>query len=832
MLAFPGRSYLGFIMRWVQSEYALKGLFLGLLLYTSLQGPDWKTTGKLALYMLAGLAGAIVIGLLRQLKDLARILKKPHAFLVFLLLENPFLIYLGLVGGLGFGAVELFDPATKPAEGETAVPKPPLIALSVIGAILGYAFSELRTVKDIRYRFGIAIVAGGAIVYAVVMYLEDFSGGSFLYDPDKRKMLGFHILLGLPFYYLLCFVGIAEESEAEIAGLCTMLGLSIYLLKFPDRMPAAGFLLPVAIYFTYVTYVLNGLRVFKHTLRGFIYMEVGKMRKAILAFRRALHLEPNNALAQQGMDWLHANIEIEKVDAGTLALLDPTRCLKRVRQLLGQKPSADEMKKAQHILDLVEKLWPKLTSHVQYHRAVAAIHAGQLEKASEMLADLLNPEGWFPDDAARKTILFDAWQLVLLAHPGLKQRVGEPQLALPGRRMEAIGAVERQLAIQPKEPNIVEFRKTLYAGLQEIEYFDAAKERPPADFGHRYAEEIGMSMINDPERWQRGAQYLRMAANGLPLRRPSIFSRLAEAYAKAGETIQATRFLQYVRDCGLEVGLPSLPDDQRAIYFTTVKRLGDEAAARGEYDEAIYNYSLSTHSPESGVPTLRALAEIYEKKLDIMNALRITEKALCHDGRDPDLLEKKDRYYFSLEVDALAKTAKDDDNVRKYFDVGYCVKKAKSVLDAKNTDLETLDWVHHLVSLALVMQPKSITALVQKARLQLRKGERTGALTILEDVKEMKPEGNDETEAWFYVHKQLGKIYLDELNRADLAIPCFTEYLNHMGSGAETLFDLAKAYEAVGDKAKAIQNYNQVTAYETHPLRWDAEQAIRRLKGG
>ena len=121
------------------------------------------------------------------------------------------------------------------------------------------------------------------------------------------------------------------------------------------------------------------------------------------------------------------------------------------------------------------------------------------------------------------------------------------------------------------------------------------------------------------------------------------------------------------------------------------------------------------------------------------------------------------------------------------------------------------------------MQPKNLIALVQKARLHLRRGERQEGLTILEDVREMKPSGSEESDAWYFVHKQLGKFYLDELNRADLAIPCFLEYLNHMGSGADTLYDLGRAYEAVGDTANAIKHYQLVTAYEEHPLRWDAQ---------
>ena len=819
-------------MRWVQSEFALKGLFLGLLLYTAMQiqirstqdpaVSSWELTGTVGLYMLGGLAAGIVVGLLRQVRDLGRLFRKPHAFLVFLLLENPLLIYMGLIGGLGLGAFREFEPG----EG-----KPNLVMLSVIGAILGFVFGELRGRKDARYRLGLGVITGAVVIWLLVRYLQNFNNGIFLNeDSPDRQMLGLLILLGLPFYYLLCFVGLAEESEAEIAGLCTMLGFAIHLLKFPSNMPSAGFLLPVAIYFVYVIYVLPGLRVFKHTLRGFTYMEVGKMRKALLAFRRALQLDPKNALAQQGMDWLHANIEIDRVDAGTLGLLDPSRCMKRVRMLLATKPTAEQMNKAHHILNLVEKLWPKLASQLIYYRAVAAVHLKDIDKATAQLDDLLNPEGWYPDDAARRDILFDAWQLALLTLPTLKQRAGLPQLSLPGRRMEAIDAVERQLVKQPDEPTILEFRKLLYEDLQESEYTAAAQNGLPADFSHRYAEEIGMALVGNSAQWQRGAQFLQIAANGLPSRRPTIYSKLAEAYAKAGETLQATRFLQQVRDAGQEFGLDRLPPDQRAIYFSTVKRLADEAVARSDHDEAIYNYSLSTHAPDSGVPTLRALAETYEKKQDIMNALRITEKALCHDGRDPDLLAKKDKYYFSLDAESLATTAKENDNVRKFFDVGYCVKKAKSVLDSKNADLDAIDWAHHLVSLALVMQPKNLIALVQKARLHLRRGERDEALTLLEDVREMKPNGTEESDAWYYVHKQLGKIYLDEINRADFAIPVFNEYLNHVGSGAETLYDLGRAYEATGDKANAMKCFNQVTAYENHPLHWEAQSAIRRLK--
>ena len=79
-------------MRWVQSEYALKGLFLGLLLYTALQIQivpaegsveeqhrlAWEATGRIALYMAVGLGVGVLAALLRQFGELARACEKNY----------------------------------------------------------------------------------------------------------------------------------------------------------------------------------------------------------------------------------------------------------------------------------------------------------------------------------------------------------------------------------------------------------------------------------------------------------------------------------------------------------------------------------------------------------------------------------------------------------------------------------------------------------------------------------------------------------------------------------------------------------------------------------
>ena len=73
----------------------------------------------------------------------------------------------------------------------------------------------------------------------------------------------------------------------------------------------------------------------------------------------------------------------------------------------------------------------------------------------------------------------------LLVHPVLKQRVGDPQLAQPGRRMEAIGAVERQLALQPNEPALAGFPPNLVRGLAGGRIFRGREERRARRFLYR-----------------------------------------------------------------------------------------------------------------------------------------------------------------------------------------------------------------------------------------------------------------------------------------------------------------------------------------------------------
>ena len=102
--------------------------------------------------------------------------------------------------------------------------------------------------------------------------------------------------------------------------------------------------------------VLPGLRVFKHTFRGLSYGRVGLHRQSLLAFRRALQLDPQNPAARNGYWNVHRALDLDKLagDPQTLALVDFDLCLDRAGSLLLQpNPAPEKLDEAHRLLDLV-----------------------------------------------------------------------------------------------------------------------------------------------------------------------------------------------------------------------------------------------------------------------------------------------------------------------------------------------------------------------------------------------------------------------------------------------------------------------------------------------
>jgi tetratricopeptide (TPR) repeat protein len=857
-------------MRWLQTEYICKGIFLGLLLYAALHEPDWPTLGWVNLCILAGLVLGLGVAAVRKFSQGYRVGGRALAFVLFLLLESPAPVYAGILAGTAVGVAVFIPAAVQPvptsdtapeAPADTAqppapAPQPPwreLVFFGLGGAVLGSLFGSLRRVQRRPVRIGLSLALAAVLVagaLALSGQLEklgvtlpfEWLKPRFVLEGGRQAIFAVQLLIGIPVFYVLTFAGREEESEVEIGAMCAALGLGLWMLAsdttlLPRDLPAlrtAGFLVPIAIYFFYSTRVLPGLRVFKHALRGLSYLQMGQFRLSLLSLRRALQLDPRNRLARETLWAVHRSIDFEHLpdDPELLSLIDLDLCLDRAAALLlNPGPTQGQLAEAHRLLDLVVKQRPAMAPRVQYWRAVAFTHARAFDRAAAELQQVLDPATYGPDDPQRRVVLLQAWQLALTLHDELRRRVGLPQLAHPGRRMEAVTAVERHLAAHPDDRSIWNLKQLLYQDLCEAEYIDAAggADLVAPHFDHAYAQQLGLALINDPVRWQRGGEYLRIAARGMPSAGTSLFITIAQANQRAGNQQGAWHNYELAKRAGQSVGSKNLPDEERQAYFNTVKLLAEHALSRGDTDAAIENLRLYTESERSGVETLRTLADLYERKGDPLPALRATEQALAYNARDKDLVARKDRYYYSVMPQDLRARL---DSVRGCFDVNYCLRKGRSLLDAKNADLEVLDWAQHLVELARVVQPESVTARVLLARCRLRRGETDGAVALLEELRNPKPERfvtEDDEDAWYLSCRLLGDLYLNTLGRPELAVACYTDFRKSSKSGADTAFKLGRAYEQIGDLARAKRFYEQVTTYDNHPLVYEARDALHRL---
>jgi tetratricopeptide (TPR) repeat protein len=821
-------------MRWLQTEYLLKGVYLGLVLYAALQQAatpqyGWDALARVNLLALGGLVLALIAAGLAKVREGYRVRGRLLIFTLFLLLESPTLVYAGILGGTFAGIIWVRQLlGEQPRLNELFLP-----ALGG-GAIAGLAFGSLRQVRHRLTRIGLILALAVGLAGGLLYWLGQFGDLAQKHHLDDQTVFAVQILLSIPFFYLLTFAGHEEESEIEIGLMCANLGLGLGILTYDYvQYRSLAFLLPIVVYFGYTMKVLPGLRVLKHAFRGLSYARVGRYRRALQAFRRALQLDPNNRLARDGFWDVHRSLDLDQLanDPPTLALVDLDLCLQRAGSLLLQPgPSAAQLDEAHRLLDLVLRLQPSIRPSVDYWRAVAHTHARRYEDAAKELEHVLDPSHYGPGNSQRHNVLLASWQLALSLHDELRRRVGQTQLALPNRRMEAIAAVERHLAGNPNDQTIWGLKRILYQDVTEKEYNDFAGAGIAAPhFDHEYVQQLGLALIDDNARWQRGGEYLRMAARGLPSLGPTIFVQIAQAHQRAGHIEEARHNYELAKRAGLAVGQKSLADAERQAYFNTVKLLGEDALARGDTDAAIENYHLYAESERAGLETLRTLAGLYEKKGDALSAMRVTDQALVYNPKDKDLLERKDRYYYSVMPEQMRPRI---ESVRPWFDFDYCVRKARSILDGRSTDVEWLDVAHHLIQLALVVMPESRAVKVLLAKVLLRYGERDRALATLEEVRNPKPEkfanGEDE-DAWYQSCQLLSDLYL-EVGRPDLAVPCLIDFRKSSKSGARTLFKLGQAYEQLGDRVRAAKCYKQVTAYEGNPLAPDAEDALQRLQ--
>ena len=806
-------------------EYFLKGIFLGLAIYGSLQAGRLETPTYLTFLTLngiawAGLFVAFIAGLISQRAQLKVGLKNPAAFILFLILENSSKIFDGILLGTALGVF-------------VAVPSDSKLLISCVGlgGTLGLSFFSIRKVKVPNIRLGIIFAVAAGLCAAIAYFLGVTPWNENPLILPHPQLFSLQLIAFLPLFYILTFCGLAEESEVEIGAFSSLLGIALGILTM-EHVPlrTLGFLAPIVLFFVYTMRILPALRILKHVFRGMSFAKLGQQKNALMAFKRALQLDPQNNLARNNYWKLHADLDPIKLetDPETMALVDCDLCLDRVESLLvSGKPSDDKVAEALRLLSLVEKLKPSLNDGTRYWRAVLALHDKNFVGAAAILLKNLNNYHVSEEQLAGK-YLYASWSLALAGHPEMKSRVGFPLLTDAAIKMNAIAAVERHIAQEKDDQAAWGIKRFLYTDMTSKIFF----QNPPrsiADFDFMFVKDLGLALLEQQKELARGAEYLDIAVAGLPQHAPFLMVQVGKAFAQQGQEVEAESYFEKAVAMGRKSGHKNLQDQDRLAYFSALKFLADSYLHRKETDKAIEYYHLFAQFERSGVETLRTLATLHEEKGEALAALRAVEQALIYQPDEKDLIARKDRYLYSITVEELTANK---ELLAKGFDVDYCMKRAKGILESKLDGPDWIDVARHLSNLAMVFAPESIQARTLYAKALLRHGDRTEAKEILEQVRDPKPgsfSSSDDEDSWYGSCQVLGDIYM-ELDEFEKAVACFQDFKKSPKSGARTWLKLGIALEKLNDTKKAIACYEQATAYEGNPFAREAQEALYRLK--
>jgi tetratricopeptide (TPR) repeat protein len=834
-------------MPWHLTEFLLKGTYLGLLVALALRKPTWPEVAVAAACTVGGLLLSLGSVAWAKIRQGYRIKGKVIGFTLFLLLDHPHKVYVGTIAGFAVGVLVAENEVSHDFLWYLEYFFAPVVG----GVILGWFFSLLRHVRTrVRSWLGLALTAI-PIVAAGLLYL--FPN---VLDDDQKQKLGTVLLLGLPGFYLLTLAGLVEESAIDMAVMCGALGAGLALIFVshtsdgtnPTFYFGTALFVPLLIYYFYTFLILPGLRVFKHALRGLSYARIGEHRLALASLNRALSLNPRHSLAREQMWFVHRQMDVDqlKKDPETLALINYDLCLERAATLLLlEKPQPAQLDEAERLLHLVSDQRPAVEPTCAYWRAVAALHRRKIDDAARDLEIVLQA----PADAAqvdwaqRQAILYQAWQLALMLHPEMKRRVGEPLLAQPARKLEAIAAVERRLAEKPEDPDAWEVKRLLYSLLTEGDYAAVAGPgKIMSEFNHAYVQQLGLALIDKADEWQRGCEYLRLAARGLPLEAPAIFIKIGKVYEAHGDQARLWSNCQIAIQSARAAGVANLKAEDRESLFTVVKELADQAMTQGKIDDALALFKFYSQSERANKETYRTLAELFERKAEearnegkpeeaqesVWLATHCTQHGLTYDAADKDLLERKDRYYYSIEP---AEVRRRWESIHLWFDVDYCIQKTRWLMERYQSNLDLLDWAAHLAELAQQAQPHNLTARLLRSRIRRARGEVAESIALLEEIRHNKPEKfatEEDADSWFVAHRLLGDAYLDD--KPDQAVECLQEFRKSERAGADTMYKLGRALENLGDMKRAARCYEAVTAFEKHPLFYEARAALERVK--
>ena len=804
--------------RWLLSEYLLKGLYLGLACEAALSASSYKDAGLLALGSLIIPVLGILTSTLWQKATRVSGQGAWFARIILAIIDHPLLIHVGTPVGMLATILYLGWPLSS------------TLLAAFLGLLAGGGLYLLVALRRRALRRGAMTVALIAALGVVILLV---SSGRFI-PAGSGSVTALSLAISAAVLYLLTFSGRSEETELDIGLICLFLSLALGSLDTAPTIRSIVLLGPVGLYVVYCERMRRQFVVFKHIVRAMDHERKEKWKDALIGYRLALQTDPKSELATAGSWRVHRHFDPSQVAAqeDILSLIDPEACLSRATALITtSSPSKEHLAEARQLLDIVDRRLPDRHWVTEVRRIDALLAEGNIDDArlrSRSVATI-DPRTLATLPPSEVQGIFQLWAK-LLQNPVLLG-TGTALIDQEGASLDFIAVIEEQLTRTLGDTTARDFKTFLYRKVEQASYERFKRtwgSEGLARFDYRFCKNVANELAGESP--DKAVELFMVSCDGLADERLSLLFRVAQIHESTDHAKSINEYRQ-IRDDGRAQGVSSLSRADREAFDESARRLAQEAESTGDASEAIANWEIYAGSDRSGMATRRRLQSLYESQGDRLLAIRHLQGALTYDTTEPErkkLVADRTRLYHEVTPDELRPRLTE---VERFFDFEYCYRRALQLFDEKATD----DEVTHYIQLAELGGSKQLRLVnFLLGRLHLRQGDERSAAMCLEQTRANPPKqfrNDEEKQAYFRACRLLGQLYVDKLGEPEKAIECLSIYKDHLDSGADTLFLLARAYEGAGQIKAARKWYDMVLVYPSHPKANAAKEALSRLTG-
>lgn len=635
------------------------------------------------------------------------------------------------------------------------------------------------------------------------------------------------LLMVAAVYFVLASCDPLGDNEADAFIIALLLGWALAQVELPLALRATCVLFPLGMYVVYCERIRGGLNAFKASMRGAAAAEAGDAVGALQQWAVALRFSPRSKSVQERYWQAHRaiDLDLQATDNRLAHAVDIDFCLHFVERSLDGLPEKPKLELVCHLIELVRRRAPDRNFAVLRLAAMANLADGKVSDAICGLAPIRSAELFINNQTEVARIdLAKCWLLAIrdarLAAAGTLSWLEGPGL------LHALRALSAADGLEPVTNDALTFLYRRIGPRALVEYREWSHGDDLQWLSLERLTETARQLWSEGDA-ATGLNALAAAAELAP--RPILYWRLLADWELSrspteSTNAKATAWLHRIRAAATSADSESLDKLEWQAFAQSCRQLATAALADNDFAEAIANLELLVAHRLAGEAALRQLFGLYKANHDILNGIRIIESALAfslNDKQEEFWNDAKRRNYCRLDAGQVAALPRDR---RQFLDYSLCLANARRLFEsaASRKDLE-----RQLALAELGPRDQAVEAMLLRGKLALRESDWNAAARSFEEALA----GNAATTARLEAARLLANIYLNRLGNYAAAVPLLLELERSPSSGASTLFDLARAYDGMGDVQKAKHWYDMVLVYPTHPLAKEAKKAIARLGG-